>query len=157
MEFFASSYLFISSRYNKIHKRGVKKSLRRNAANVQARTTKSTTLFNASRLQSHLGSLDRCYIATRTSSDDNDIESNTVIPTGEPNLSAAAALKHLAAIPQFLTKREVRYIFSMIVLIQSEKQEFHRYDCSGSFIISQEMTMTGFYSVSPQRYSPLIV
>lgn len=95
---FASSYLKMTRGMRYKHQRRVKKSLRRDATNVQASTAQSATLLDTGSLQSELSSLDSSNVTTRASSDDNNIE-----PISRQRkkiskyLSAAAALKNLAA------------------------------------------------------------
>ena len=60
-----------------LHKRGVQKSLRRNAAHIQTGTAQSTTLFDTSGLQSKLSSFNGRHISSRASSDHDNIKSST--------------------------------------------------------------------------------
>lgn len=76
----------------------MEKSLRGDATHVQASTAQRAALLNASRLQSQLSGLDGGNVTAWTTADDDNIEPKT--REGAENgqyLSAAAALKHLAA------------------------------------------------------------
>lgn len=53
--------------------RNIEQSLGGNATNIQTSTTKSTSLFNASSLESELSSLNSSDVASRASTDDYDI------------------------------------------------------------------------------------